>query len=116
MTLLADCDRCMRATTRLQRQAIGCGYEPPAPKGLAVGTWRHEGDASPHEQTTCPGYTTRLPDVVYVSRARLHWSMGELGTFLGGEPPSEALLLALEILEVESRRAESWALANRPER
>jgi hypothetical protein len=115
MSLLTDCDRCRRSTTRLVRQSMGCGYEPPPPKRLPVAAWHHEGDPRREPPTTCPGYTCNLPEVVYVSRARFHWTKGQLAAFLGGEPASEALLLAIELLEIEANRARDWDHKHPPE-
>jgi hypothetical protein len=112
MELLTDCARCRRSTTRLVRQSMGCGYEPPAPRGLPAVAWQHPGDDG-DELTTCPGYTCNLPEVIHASRARLHWSKGQLEAFTGG-PPRAELLLALEVLEVATNRAQDWHMQNPP--
>lgn len=97
-----------------QRQFFACGYEAPVP---GVVGW-----APPHarlgfagmtrddyEPSTCPGYTTRLPVVVEVTRAR-HWSSkGDLRSFTGGPPP-EMLVDAVEVLDYELARFERFKM------
>lgn len=57
--------------------------------------------------SACPGYTTKLPEVAEINRARLHWSKGALREFCGGKP-SELLLRGIEILEGSANEANCW--------
>jgi hypothetical protein len=102
----------MQESPRDARQLLGCGYEPPAPKGVVVDTWKPPGGpvgfdvGAPSEEhpygelapRTCAGYTTRLPEVIEAARARLHWSKGQLEAFCGGLP-TEELVVAIEYVE-----------------
>lgn len=100
---LSDCEKCMQTVPQLHRQVLGCGYEPPLPAGMPHEVWDHEGrDGEPF--TTCVGYTTKLPEVVEVSRARMHWSHGQL------RESNDALDAALEILEIECNRVQAWLM------
>ena len=110
----------MATVDRHTRQTMGCGYEPPPPPGVVVQAWDHVGREPGKDERgndgrialeMCPGYACGLPEVVEVSRARMHWSKGSLSTFVGGEP-TDALTAAVEVLEVESGRAQDWALRN----
>jgi hypothetical protein len=88
-------------TTVEQRQQMGCGYEtaisgaePWSPSNVFV-LWPAD-----DEPTVCPGYTTRLPEVLEAARARIHWQKGAIELACGGEPPSEQLVALVEQLEV----------------
>lgn len=107
MAVLSDCEKCMQSTTRLTRQAMACGYEPPAPPPMRAIAWTHDGYGGP-QPSTCPGYTTRLPDVLEITRARYHWSKGNLAVF--APAPTDALLIGIEQLDVEIHRVEDWMI------
>lgn len=99
--------------TQEQRQTMRCGFLPIYDGGRA---WCHvgmdlgdDGDGAP---TVCPGYTTRLPEVIEASRARLHWSKGSLREYLGDSSPTELLMDAIVTLEVEANDAERWSIDN----
>lgn len=49
--------------------------------------------------TVCPGYSTSLPEVIEIARARAHWAKGQLEAFCGGEPPTNDLMMGIEILD-----------------
>lgn len=102
---LIDCDKCMVTTERIQRQMIGCGWEPRNP-GVCVSAWTHAGytDARP---TTCAGYTTKLPEVIEINRARLHWNKGAIREFCG-KRPNENIQRGIEILEGAANEANCW--------
>lgn len=101
---LIDCDRCMQNNSAQIRQAMGCGWEP---RIEGARPWQHEGytDAAP---TACAGYTTKLPEVIEINRARLHWSKGALREFCGDQQPSELLMRGIEILEGAANEASCW--------
>lgn len=109
MEQLTSCEKCMQSTTRQERQFMGCGYEPPNPD-VAAQPWDHEGRGG-QPLTTCPGYTVKLPVVTEVSRLRLHWSKGALGSVLDdGERLTEHARDGIEILERSSNEVEAWRL------
>jgi len=108
----SDCDQCKEMLTAEQRQMLACGFESPtpdvvgwAPPFARLGFAGMSKDV--YEPTTCPGYTTKLPMVIEVTRAR-HWaSKGELRSFVGGRPP-EMLVDAVELLDYELQRFERY--------
>lgn len=93
----------MARNTSEVRQYMGCGYEPQA---AYARPWMHRGytDETP---TTCPGYTTKLPEVIEINRARLHWKQGELRDHCGGEP-TEQIYRGIEILEGAANETMCW--------
>jgi hypothetical protein len=105
MEWLNDCSACRRVNSRLVRQTLACGYEPEPPPNIPVLAWTFGWSEKP---TVCPGFTTNLPEVVEASRARLHWNKGQLAMRFGGEP-TEALLLSIEVLEIEAARCQEWS-------
>lgn len=118
---MANCEKCMQSTTLQIRQGRVCGYEPPAPAHLYVMPWQPPdgeqgfdyGDPSrehPHGDrapTTCPGYTTRLPEVIEAARARIHWKNGELYSFCGGRP-TETLKFGIEVVDGAYSAVQHW--------
>lgn len=111
MALLGDCSECKRTRPRAARVSMGCGYEPAPASGTPVIVWTHEGWK--HEPATiCPGYSCRLPEVLEIARARLHWDKGQLGTFCEGQP-SELIMIGIEILEGSASELERALLTPR---
>lgn len=111
----------MKESSRIVRQSLGCGYEPtPAPELVQVRTWQppkgrtKSGDAIgyQHEEkpTTCPGYTTRLPEVYEVAIARRHWKQGALALHLGDAPATDQLMTAIVLLDNEFSALERYVL------
>lgn len=102
---LLDCDQCMQDNDELLRAGLGCGWIPPSALVRAA-PWTHPGytDAP---LTTCPGYTTKLPEVIEINRARLHWKAGAIREFCGGRP-TENVLRGIEILEGAANEANCW--------
>jgi len=103
----------MQATTQINRQGRGCGYEPDAPPEVRVTPWqpplsklgyRHE------RPKICAGYTTRLPEVQEAARAHGWAERGELSVFIGGEKANENLLAYIDILDVEVKALKIWSL------
>lgn len=93
----------MKTNRREARQLLGCGYEQPLVElrgRPAVPMPWSPADMPGEPPTICPGYTTRLPEVVEVSRARLWFDKGDLRTFTRGEMPTEQLANAIEVLEI----------------
>lgn len=100
-------------TNNLQtRQQLGCGWDPPlvnikptpwTPQNLSA-EWKGDVDV-------CPGYTTKLPEVIEIARAHLYFSKGDLGAFCD-ESPSDRLREGVEILEGASNECQAWAMNN----
>ena len=102
----------METFTPDQRRELACGYEPHdedasgwAPDITRLG-WQGM-DYAGAPPTTCPGYTTKLHDVVEVIRARGHWKTGQLVDAVGG-PLTEQFVAAIEILDAEANRCENF--------
>lgn len=105
-----DCKTCMRTSTELIRMSRGCGYLPPADGRVRLSVWQPpasngEVGYSGEELTTCPGYTTRLPEVTEVTIARVHWNKGNLAA-LGPQP--EEMLDALVVSEGAHNQFNNW--------
>lgn len=115
-SMVTDCAQCKASQPRLVRQSLGCCYEPPAPKGIPVVAWSHPGYRElPEErdEPMCPVYTTKLPEVIEIARARTHWEKGALVSFCGGEQPSEHLLVGIEILDGAVHELRAWEAKER---
>lgn len=93
------------------RKTWGCGFEPAATGNLAPFVRVPVPIGCDVKPTTCPGYTTRLPEVIETARARLHWSKGSLDQFVRGWA-TEHLIGAIEILEGSSNEVQAWSMAN----
>jgi len=89
-------------TQQIQRQALGCGYEPPAVL-VPINTWRHRGYRGP-ESSVCPGYSTSLPEVLESALARVHWSKGH------SVGDSEDLLNAIVIMDGAFSELQTWLM------
>lgn len=105
-----DCGKCRQSTDKRIRQAMGCGYEAPLEDARPWSPASMSGDWQ-GDETTCPGYTTRLPQVIETLRARVHWEKGSVESFCAG-PPTEQQLAALEILEGAVNDVTHWAIQN----
>lgn len=110
MQLLTDCEKCKAMTTPTTRQALGCGFEAPSPRAQP---WQPPsskvGYTGPIAEV-CAGYTTSLPAVTEIARARFHWDKGALELVVRGEPLSEMLQIGIEVLESASNRLQRWRL------
>lgn len=99
----------MRDTPEAMRRAMGCGWLPrsdeDAQRPPHVPLSEREGL---HELTTCPVYTTELPDVVDIVTAWMHWSKGQLSVPLAGLDPSPALIHGVELLEGSVKAHDTW--------
>jgi hypothetical protein len=107
--LFQDCEKCMKANPPEIRQTMACGFLPAPSSSMPV-TPGGQPDGFKHEMTTCIGYTTRLPEVIEVSRARLHWDKGTLRDWCGGETATPSLLLALEEMESQDNASQAHAM------
>ncbi len=97
------------------RQTLGCGFEPPAVAPLVASPWAPDSTGTTlgfdGDVTVCAGYSTRMPELVEISRAR-HWSTsGQLtDAFCAGETPTERLMEGVEILDGAYGRFEKWQM------
>ena len=109
MALLNDCNACMRTYSTSIRQQWACGYEPAAGRGVVVEAWAGLGykGAPP---TTCPGYTTTLPETIEAARAWQWWGKGQLSEFCDRRPPTDALKLSIEAFANEVSVFERWLM------
>lgn len=84
----------MRNAEPLQRQFMGCGYEPPL-DGAQV--WSpNPGDPQGSVQfDVCPGYTTQLPDVIDIADAYWWADKGAAGTLQTASVPMRVGLRVL---------------------
>ncbi len=97
----------MQTNPRSIRIVLGCGYESLNP---AADPWiPPDGDLGfDGEVTVCPGYSTHLPEVFEVMRARTHWKNGALRDYCDGEQPSEQMLEAIEVLDIAAASCERY--------
>lgn len=111
METYSDCDKCMQRNDLNTRQLMGCGYEQPHEMPDLVVTWMHVGmrGAAPD---TCPGYATRLPEVVEASWARSFFEKGSLAQWTD-EPVTELTREAIKVLSVAASEAQSYELEDR---
>jgi hypothetical protein len=111
MAYLSDCTSCKQANPVAVRQSMGCGYESPTespivwtPEGMRIGS----DDKIRH----CAGYTTRLPEVIEIARARTHWDKGHLVEFCGGQP-TQPMMIGIEIIDASAHQLESALMTPR---
>jgi hypothetical protein len=93
---LSNCTECQADRSDEARQSLGCGWLPPSKEQTFV--WQPSGYDGPAFKT-CPGYTTKLPQVAETGRARMHWGKGTLAERYDGEELTPVLMDALEIAE-----------------
>ena len=112
----------MREQPIVTRQALGCGYLPPAPEGFPVQPWDHPGrEPAPDERDAkgklrlpiCPGYACSLPEVLEASHARAFAEQGELTQFCDGGVASRKLRDAITILNIERGQLLEWSAKER---
>lgn len=112
MEHLDDCSGCQKSYGRDVRRSWGCGWEHPNPSAQP---WSPS-SMDPQwngDDSTCPGYTSSLPQVVEVLRARVHWEKNAAAfeSYCGGAA-SDQTLAAIEILEGAVHEAQHWAMNN----
>lgn len=83
---------------------MACGWEQPVSHGIA---WSPPVGERP---TVCPGYTSRLPEVIEITRLRCHWKVGQLAIACHDGPPTPHTLDAILALDWEIAAVESHAL------
>lgn len=110
---LDDCSKCKKMQPLQTRQALGCGWEPRIAKPRPWSPAGLDGNSEwQPDLTTCPGYTTALPEVIEIARARVHWKEGGGLRDFCDEPVTEQLRLGVEILEGASNECQGWAMSN----
>lgn len=109
---LKDCSKCQRDQSLQMRQTLGCAYESSVTPSFP---WRHAGDDGP-KLSVCPGYSTKLPEVIEAAAAYQHWEKGTLDHRFRGYELTERLMDALEILGANVGAVQSWALRKRSEK
>lgn len=102
----------MQTVSEYERQLVGCGFAPPLDVDL-----RSFADLAPPlgadtKPTVCPGYSTSLPEVIEVARARLHWSKGGPAALGIVEWHDDPLAIGIEVLEGAANECQSWTLDN----
>ena len=108
-----DCGRCRETTGRAQRQALGCGYEPPADDRIHLTVWQPPGGERGYRGdplTVCAGYSCNLHEVIEAAIARKHWEHGAIVPACDGELPTEELLNSILVLDTESSALEGWLM------
>lgn len=111
VSLLTDCDRCMQTTTQLRRQLIKCGHEPALVNiREPLRPWTHAADEHADKHTTCPGYTTKLPEVIEASHAHAHWNKHDIRVATGGAEPTHALVTAVEVIAGAASAVQEWCM------
>ena len=113
---LADCVSCKEMNTAESRQYMACAYEPPVDGAVA---WVHPGfdtgRATPEHPrgvfapTVCPGYLSKLPEVIETSRLRAHWKVGAIVPACEGAPTKQQMD-AILILDGECSAMEVWTM------
>jgi hypothetical protein len=91
-----DCDTC---TDALTRRCFGCGWLPES-EWLA-------GDRPFPEASVCPGYSTRLPEVIEAARALSWQKRGGLLPLYGNRRLPDVAADAMDILEGARNEAEA---------
>lgn len=93
---------------------MACGFEPP---GIDAFAWRHQGydvgridpetGRGEREPLTCPGYTTKLPEVC--EAADLYFERKELAIDRQLRP---AALAAVKAIALEALAMQGWLMRN----
>ncbi len=94
-----DCDRC---PDTLARRALGCGWLPESERVAS--------DRPFPEASVCPGYTTRLPEVMEAARAMSWTKRGGLVPLYGNERLPPVAIDAIDVLEGACNEAERDAM------
>jgi hypothetical protein len=109
--VIADCGKCKAQMNKGQRQALGCGYEPPIDRARLT-MWSPPtgkvGYSGPNA-TVCAGYSTSLPEVIETAIARRHWEKSQLQMACDGEQPTEETRTMVLILDGAFADVKNWA-------
>ncbi len=105
---------------------MGCGYLPPPSDvmrphversvwdGTGYGRERRSDEIYDGHRVrlpVCPGYCTKLPEVVEATWAHEYWKNGELTQFCEGQS-TPTLRSAIHEYAIELSRMEGWAAKN----
>lgn len=110
--VIADCSKCRATVSREQRQALGCGYEPPIDR-VRLTMWQPPSGQHGYrgeDPTVCAGYSTALPEVREVQIVKFYADSGNLATWLRGETPTDELLYALVIYASACNAVQHWTM------
>lgn len=108
---LGDCANCKETMSTETRRMMACGYEPTIDIARPWSPISLNAEWQGTEPTVCPGYTTSLPEVIEIGRARVHWDKGNLRDFCGDDP-TEHMLIGIEILDSHIGAMQRWAMKN----
>ena len=98
----------MKNTPKLQRQSLGCGYEPRTDR-VHLQVWQPPGGDKGYQGeplTVCAGYTANLPEVLETSLLRVHWGKGNVDALAIGEDMFNALI----VLEGSYNQVQAWLM------
>lgn len=111
---ITDCAKCKTSTPALQRQSLGCGYEPRTDR-VHLTVWQppdgKRGYQGPN-LTVCAGYTVNLPEVQEAAYMRAHWKVGAIVPACDGETPTRDVLDAVLILDAGASQLEGWLMSD----
>lgn len=99
---IANCTKCMKNLDASERQALGCGYEPPVAHAVPWSPPRGK------RATMCAGYLCSLPTVIEASRLRAHAKHGALAAACHEGPPTPHTLDAILLIDAELNALEAW--------
>jgi len=114
----------MKANTEHTRQMLGCGWLPlpaesllrfrrvPTPGGYKGEVRTLEDGRVTDQPSVCPGYTTALPEVIEIARARFHAKAGGPRAIGLDDWTDHPLALGIEILEGAANESERWCFDN----
>lgn len=93
------------------RQSYRCPY---APLGLDERYIRVPIPAaySGEPLTACPGYSTSLPEVIESARLWRHWDRADVRAMTGGDWPTEAATIAIEVFDDAVNKHRAWCADN----
>ena len=102
----------MPTNSETSRLSWGCGYLPLPAENLLRFRQIPKPDGFKGEPTICPGYTTSLPEVIEIARARFHWKNGGPAAIGITDWVNHPLAIGIEILEGAANESERWAFDN----
>jgi hypothetical protein len=111
-TGITDCGECKARTSPIERQYMGCGFEPELDRSKhRLTMWQPPASKfCQTEATICAGYTTSLPEVREVALMYRHWDTGNLAVALCGSQPNEELLSLIVMLASEINAVDVWRM------
>lgn len=120
VSIYTDCEACMNVRPAYVRQTMRCGYEPALADARLSSTWWPSGfsgfpqeDGTPGVASTCPGYTTKLPEVVEASRLHWWWGKGQLRDRVEDGVVNDRVIQVVEIIGAEVAAVEAHEMDER---